>query len=113
MGAVAGVAGGSGLVDCAMPAVVKSPAARAETSTNLEFMCCVVLLQDPSGSSLSSSRATAQLHILHPLHPGPRFLAGPIPIASLSFGTNHIAAGGLLQRLDYRATQIEGQTCAS
>src|ERR1700761_4053847 len=50
-GAVARAAGGSGLGDCAVPSVVKSPAARAETSPNLEFMCGVVLLQDPSGIS--------------------------------------------------------------
>src|ERR1039458_6349705 len=70
------VAGAWGLAVCAIPAVVKTPAARAETSTSLEFMCCAVLLQDPSGSSLSSNQATARPHVLDPLHPGPRLQHG-------------------------------------
>jgi hypothetical protein len=105
----AGVAGAWGAAVWAMPAVVIAPATRAETSTDLTFMCGVVLLRDPLGLSLSSRQATNP----------PSCPASTPPKAtlarnqSLSFAqsaTNHIAAGGLPQRLHYMVPLVEGQT---
>src|ERR1035441_4030914 len=65
-------AAGAGLAAWAKPAVVIAPAARAETSTSLEIMCSVVLLEDPSGSSLFVESGDLPILILQPLHPEPR-----------------------------------------
>src|ERR1035441_5188014 len=98
-GAGAGAAG-AGLAAWAKPAVVIAPAARAETSTSLEIMCSVVLLEDPSGSSLFVESGDLPILILQPLtqnracHPKP-------PLMRVSGTENRREREGCQNSIDY------------